>query len=150
MNVGSTFQRDMYYAFKDLNGKIIEIYQDDLTMFSKDRKDHVRHLRQFFYICRKYGIPLNPKKSIFGVDEGKSLGHVVPNEGVTIDPTRIEAIQNIPLSENKKAMQSFFGKINFIRRFIPNFFEITKPISNLLKKDKEFKWDDVMNTNTYK
>jgi hypothetical protein len=39
-------------------------------------------------------------------------------------------------------VQSFFGKINFIRGFIPNFTEIIKPISNLLKNDKEFKWDD--------
>jgi hypothetical protein len=42
---GSTFQRDMDFAFRDLIGKIIEIYQDDLKYFPKTRSDHVRHLR---------------------------------------------------------------------------------------------------------
>ena len=33
LNVGSTFKRDMDQAFNDLNGKIIAIYQADLTIF---------------------------------------------------------------------------------------------------------------------
>jgi hypothetical protein len=39
-------------------------------------------------------------------------------------------------------MKSFVGKINFIRRFIPNFAEIDKPLSRLLKKYCEFKCGD--------
>jgi hypothetical protein len=46
------------------------------------------------------------------------------------------------LLETKKVVQYFFGKINLIIRFTSNFAEITKPISNLLKDDQEFKWDD--------
>jgi hypothetical protein len=114
LNVGATFQRAMDYAFRDLMGKIIEIYQDDLTMFSKERHSHVGHLRQIFERCRKYGISLNPKKSIFGVLEGNILGHIVSKDGVKVDPERIKGIKEIPLPQNKKALQSFFGKINFI------------------------------------
>ena len=39
LNAGATFQRAMDYAFNDLIGKIIEIYQDDLIVFSK--KDQI-------------------------------------------------------------------------------------------------------------
>ena len=35
LNVGATFQRAMDFSFKELIGKIIEIYQDDLTIFQK-------------------------------------------------------------------------------------------------------------------
>jgi hypothetical protein len=48
MNVGATFQRVMDFSFRDLIQKIIEIYQDDLTIVSKDRKDHLSHLRIVF------------------------------------------------------------------------------------------------------
>jgi len=113
-----------------------------LTIFSKERDEHIRHLRQVFERCRKYGISLNSKKSIFGVDEEKLLGHILSNDGVNINPSQVEAIQNIPLPGTKKVFLSFFGKINFIRRFIPNFAEITKPISNLLKKELVLKWND--------
>jgi hypothetical protein len=40
-NVGSTFQCTMDYVFKDLVGKIIEIYQNDLIAISKKRTQHI-------------------------------------------------------------------------------------------------------------
>lgn len=78
LNALSTLQRAMDFAFRDLIGKIMELYQDDLTVFSKERKDHCKHLRKVFEKCRQNNISLNPKKSIFGVDKGKFIGHVVP------------------------------------------------------------------------
>ena len=86
LNAGATFQRAMDYAFKELIGKIIEIYQDDLTVFSKERSSHVGHLRKIFERCRKYGISLNPAKSVLGIEEGKLLGHIINKDGVQIDP----------------------------------------------------------------
>jgi hypothetical protein len=44
------------------------------------------------------------------------------------------------LLEIKKEIQSFLGRINFLRRFIPNFDEIIKLITNMLKKDNEVRW----------
>ena len=103
-NAGATFQRAMDYAFNELIGKIIEFYQDDLTIFSKERFDHVGHLRNFFERCRKFGISLNPAKSILGIDEAKLLGHIISNNGVKIDHERLEAIKKVPLPQNKKAL----------------------------------------------
>ena len=77
LNAGATFQRAMDYAFKGIRGKFIEIYQDDLTVFSKDTLDHVSHLKPVFERCREFGISLNLAKSIFGVSEGKLLGHII-------------------------------------------------------------------------
>ena len=61
----------MDQAFNDLIGNIIAIYQDDRTVFSKERDDHVKHLKKVFDWCRKFGISLNLKKSTFRIDEGK-------------------------------------------------------------------------------
>ena len=41
------------------------------------------------------------------------------------------------MPKNFKALRSFFGKIDFIHRFIPNFTEITKPLNKLLKNDAD-------------
>ena len=65
-NAGDTFQRAMDFAFKGLIGKIIEIYQDDLTIFSKDGKSHIGHLKQVFARCREFGISLNPLSQFLG------------------------------------------------------------------------------------
>ena len=58
------------------------------------------------------------------------------------NPERVEAIEKIHLPPTKKVLQSFFGKINFVRRLIPNFAKVAKPISKILKKDIRFQWDE--------
>ena len=41
---------------------------------------------------------------------------------------------------NIKELQSFIGKINFLRRFIPNLAEVLRNITNMLKKEQGVKW----------
>jgi hypothetical protein len=77
INVGNTFQHAMAISFKGLLGNIIVFYFDDLTVISKERSSHFDHLKQVLLRCRKFGISLNRKNTIFGVMEGKLLGHVV-------------------------------------------------------------------------
>ncbi|KAH9316904.1 hypothetical protein KI387_018673, partial [Taxus chinensis] len=71
---------------------------------------------------------------------GKLLGHVVSKDGITIDPERVSAILALFLLAHKKAIQSFLSNINFVRRFIPNFVGLVRPITLMLKKDITFRW----------
>jgi hypothetical protein len=142
INVGETFQRAMDVAFHGLINKFVVVYLYGVTVYSKNKEDHIQHLTQIFERCRRYGISLNPNKTIFGVEEGKLLGHIIYQAGIHIDPERIRDISQLPLPQNKKAMQSFFGKINFVRKFTPYFVEIIKPLQKIIYKDVEFKWDD--------
>ena len=49
----------------------------------------------------------------------------------------------ISLSCNKKSMQSFLGKINFVRRFILEFVEIVRLLQDVIKNNVDFKWNQV-------
>jgi hypothetical protein len=145
-NVGATFQIAMQITFDDLIDKIIQIYLDDFTVYSKNRSDHFGHLKRVLMQCRKFGISLNPSKYIFDVTKGKILGHIVSNSGISIDPERIVSILNLSTPTSKKEVQAFMGVINFVSRFVPNFVVMVKPIRNMLKKDRPFSWtDDVEN-----
>jgi hypothetical protein len=68
------------------------------------------------------------------------LGHIVSAEGVKIDPNRVQAIQTLLLPRSRKEVQSFLGKINFLRRFVSNFAELVKHIITMLRKGNEVKW----------
>ena len=114
-----------------------------MSRYFKRREKHAFHLKQIFKCCRKYGISLNPRKSVFAIIEGKLLGHMVSKKGISIDPERIKAIEPIPLPYNKKGMQSFMGTINFMRRFVPDFTQIVKPLQQMVKQSVQFKWTDV-------
>ena len=130
INAGATFQRAMDIAFVGERDKFVLIYLDDIAVFSQSDDEHLKHLKQTFLKCRKYGLSLNPKKSHFVVQEGKLLGHLVSVDGIRIDPERVKAILKISLPRSKKDVQSFIGKINFLRWFIPNFAETIKHYSH--------------------
>ena len=133
MNVGASFQRAMDIDFSKNIGYFIVIYLDDIIVYSKTAEEHLVHLRKVFEKCRKYGLSLNPKKTLFGLQEGKILGHIISKEGINIDPKRIEGILQISYPRNSKEMLSLIGKIKFLIRFIPNLSELLRNIKNMLK-----------------
>jgi hypothetical protein len=141
MNVGTTFQRAMDISFVVKTGRFIVIYLDDVTVYSKSDEEHFLHLRCVFEKCRKFGISLNPKKILFGLEESKLLGHIISKDRIKIDPSRIEAIHKVEHPRNIKELQYFIGKINFLRISIPNLAELLINITNMLKKDTKIKWN---------
>jgi hypothetical protein len=74
------------------------------------------------------------------MQKGKLLEHVISKEGIKIDPNRVEGILKIGTPTSKKRVQSFLGKVNFLRRFIPNLAEIIKNNTNMVMKCTEIKW----------
>jgi len=109
INAGATFQRTMDIAFAEEKDKILVIYLDDIMVFSKSDEEHIAHLLRVFRKCRRFGISLIPKKSHFAIKEGKLPGHIISQEGIKIDPKRVEAMQKIELPRNKTEVQSFLG-----------------------------------------
>jgi hypothetical protein len=92
MNARATFQRAMDIAFIGEKDQFMVIYLDDITVFSRSDKEHYCHLRKVFLKYRRFGLSLNPKKYLFAMEEGKSLGHIVSAEGVRLNPNKVEAI----------------------------------------------------------
>ena len=92
----------MDIAFANEKDVFLVVYLDDLIVFTGSNDEHLHHLRVSFQWCRNFGISLNPKKSLFSMDEGKLLGHIISKDGIYIDPSRVEEIQHIELPWNKK------------------------------------------------
>jgi hypothetical protein len=130
----------MDIAFVGEKDKFIVIYLDEIIVFSRYDKENCHNLRRVFMKCIKFGLSLNPKKSMFAMRDGKLLGLIVSAEGVRIDPSRVEAIHTLPFHRSKKEVQYFLGKINVLRRFISNFVELVKHITTMLRKGNEVKW----------
>lgn len=73
---------------------------------------------------------------------GKFLGFLVHHRGIDIDPAKIKAITDMPRPATVKQLKSVLGKLEYIRRFIPNLSEKIKPLMKLLKKDVQYIWDE--------
>ena len=104
INASATFQREMDISFWGLINQTVILYLDDFTVFSKIKTDHLAHLRAVLQRCHKYGISLNPKKSIFAVKQGKLLGFIVSSKGMIIDPEKNHFISKLPPPTSKKSM----------------------------------------------
>ena len=122
----------MHIAFSEKIEYFIVIYLDDIAVYPKTDEEHLKHLRRVFEKCRRFDLSLNPKKTIFGLQEGKLLGHIILEKGIKIDPQRVEGILQITHPRNIKELQSFIGKINFLRSFIPNLAEHLRNMTNML------------------
>ena len=79
----------------------------------------------------------------FKVRTTKYLSFIVNVEkGLSIDPVKVKAIQNWKVLKSSKVVLSFLGFVNFYRRFIKDYSQLTAPLHNLTKKDTPFHWDD--------
>jgi hypothetical protein len=79
-------------------------------------------------------------KCEFWLQEVAFLGHVLSVEGVAVDLAKIEAMKEWEQPRNVIEVRSFLGLAGYYRRFIGNVSKIARPMTNLLKKTKEFEW----------
>ena len=69
----------------------------------------------------------------------------IKEKRVCITPlrSRIEAIQKLRPPSTPKECRSFAGMVQYLSMFCPDLPELLKPIYDLTKKNKEFKWTHV-------
>ena len=111
-NAPATFQRVMMAAFQDFLQQWMEIFLDDFAVYG-DEDDMVTKLELVFKRCIAMGISLNPDKCVFGIERGVLLGHVVSNDGVTVDDAKIIKIQDLPAPQNLRQLRGFLGHANY-------------------------------------
>ena len=66
------------------------------------------------------------------------LEHIVSGKGLEVDKAKIEVIQNLPLPSTNRDLRSFLGHVGFYKRFIQDFAKVSKPLTTLLCKGKDF------------
>ena len=99
-NAGAMYQRAMTIMFHGMIHDIVEDYVDDLVVTSKERKNHLNHLKRVFERCRE--LKMNPLKCTFGVTKGKFLGFSVDKDGIKLDQDKAKAIQDMEPPQNLK------------------------------------------------
>lgn len=134
----SSFSRMMSLAFSGLNPERVLIYMDDLIVIGFNEKKHLENLKLVFETCRKYNLKLNADKCEFFKTEVTFLGHKCTTNGILPDNSKIKAVKNYPVPKDKDEVKRFVAFMNYYRRFIPNFAEISQPLTHLTKKRIEF------------
>ena len=130
----------MDVVLRDLTGTECWIFIDDLILFSDTIEEHASRLEHVLQRLDRANLQLQPTKCAFAQAEVQYLGYVVSRDGITASPDKLEAVQRYPVPKNAKDIRSFLGLASFYRRLVPKFAEIAKPLTELIRKDVQFKW----------
>ncbi|KAF8761993.1 hypothetical protein RHS01_00042 [Rhizoctonia solani] len=82
-------------------------------------------------------------KCHFHVTTVDYLGIVISPDGFSMDQKKIEAVTSWPTPRTVKQVQAFLGFVNYLRRFIPNFSSVARPLHNLTKKETPWSWGNL-------
>lgn len=104
------------------------------------KERHLTHLRLTFERRRKHNLKMNSEKCKLGVSTAKFLVH---RKGIEVDQNKAKAVLEAAPLANKNELQSFLGKMNFLRRFIPNLSGRSRIFAPLvkLKVEQNFVWE---------
>jgi hypothetical protein len=79
-------------------------------------------------------------KCEFWLKQVAFLGHIISKGGIFVDPSKIQDVLSWNAPTSVGDIQSFLGLAGYYQRFIERFLKITKPMTELLEKDKKFNW----------
>jgi hypothetical protein len=141
-NAPATFQRAMMAIFSPFIEKEVEIFMDDFSVCGTSFDTCLANLCKVLQHCEEVNLVLNWEKCHFMVQEGIVLGHRVTSKGIEVDKAKVEVIEKLCIPTDVKGIRSFLGHCGFYRRFIKDFAQIAKPLTNLLIKENDFVFSD--------
>lgn len=141
-NSPSVFMRFVNKVFKDLiKQQKVLIYLDDILIATSDIDSHLKILSEVFLLLTNNLLELRVNKCSFVQTEILYLGYIINCDGIQPNPQNVQALNDYPIPTTTKKVQQFLGLASYFRRFIPSFSILAKPLYDLLRKGRSFKFE---------
>jgi hypothetical protein len=137
-NAPDYFMYLMNKVFMEYLDKFVVVFIDEILIFSKTEEEHKKHLRMVLEKLRSNQLYGKFSKCEFWLTEVAFLEHVISTGGIAVDPSKVKDVLNWMPPMNASEIHSFLGLAGYYRRFIKDFSKITKPMTRLLEKNKDF------------
>lgn len=140
VNSGASFQKLVDVLFSGMKGVDLQVYVDDICVASPSWVEHLKSLDEVFKRIRCAGLVIQHEKCTFGFAETIFLGHRINEQGISPDPSKVKAIQEMPAPIDVHGVRRFLGMTGYYRRFVKNYAMISDALVNLTMKDVNFTW----------
>ncbi|XP_027933068.1 uncharacterized protein LOC114188674 [Vigna unguiculata] len=141
-NAPALFMDYMNRIFRPFLDKFVVVFIDDILIYSRTHEEHAEHLRTVLSILREKQLYAKLSKCEFWMTMVKFLGHVISAQGISVDPSKVEAVLKWERPKSATEIRSFVGLAGYYRRFIEGFSRIVAPLTQLTRKDQPFAWID--------
>ena len=140
-----SFQHFMNDVFKDLLDVCVVVYLDNILIYSKNPANHTTHVIEVLHCLHANNLYAKVKKCEFNITMTEFLGFMISQDGLHMDESKIQVIQDWPIPRKVKDIQSFLGFTNVYHHFIANFLEIMVPLMCLTHKNTPWDWSPACN-----
>lgn len=120
--------------------QFIVVFIDDILVYSKDKKDHDKHLWILLQVLRVKKLYAKLSKCEFWMIEVAFHGHVISIKGISVDLKKIDAVITWKPPKNVTEVRSFLELADYYPRFVKSFLFIADPLSKLHHKRVKFEW----------
>jgi len=115
--------------------QLVMVYLDDILIFGTCLKEHRQLVKEVLKRLQFNDLYAKVEKCFFEQSSIKYLSIIISENKVQMDEEKLSEVLEWPVPTKVKQVQVFLGFANFYRRFIENFAKISKPLSDLTKKD---------------
>ena len=136
----------MNKVFMEYLDKFVVVFIDDILVYSRTEEEHEEHLRLALQKYQEYRLYVKLSKCEFLMKQVAFLGHIISKGGISVDPSKAQDVLSWNAPTSVGNIQSFLGLAGYYRRFIEGFLKISKPMTELLEKDKKFEWTPACET----
>ena len=112
---------------------------DDMVIAGSDEMEHDRNFLAFMEKCMSNNLTLNSEKIQFKQSQVSFYGHCWSKQGISPDPKKIEALNQMEFSPDKETIRSFLGMINYLNGYSVLSAPLAVPLSALTHQAVDYK-----------
>ena len=139
-NAPAVFQALVNDVLRDMLGRFVFVYLDDILIYSRSLQDHQVHVRSVLQRLLENKLFVKTEKCEFHASTTSFLGFVISKGELRMDPAKVSAVADWPTPTNRKQLQRFNGFANFYRRFVRNYSTMAAPLTALTSSSVPFRW----------
>jgi hypothetical protein len=130
----------MNMVFMEYLDKFVVVFIDDILVYSRSEEEHEEHLPLALQKLWEHRLYAKLSKCEFWMKQVAFLGHAISKGGISVDPSEVQDVLSWNAPTSVGDIQCFLGLAGYYLRFIEGFLKISKPMTELLEKDKKFEW----------
>ena len=144
-NAPATYQALMNHLFSAYIGRFMDIYLDDIVVYSDDLNEHVQHVKCVLDILKREKLYLSRSKLHFVQPVLKLLGRIIDDHGIRMDTDKVDSVINWKVPTNRDLLRGFIGSVGYLADDIPNVRIPMGILSSLTGDTVPFRWDTQSN-----
>ena len=131
------FQSKLHSIFIGMEG--VTGIADDMVIAGRDEMEHDRNFLEFMEKCMSNNLTLNSEKIQLKQTQISFHGHCWSKHGISPDPKKIQALNQMEFPLDKETMRSFLGMINYLNRYSALSAHLAAPLSALTHQATDYK-----------